>query len=86
MTFALDEKSSKIKKLIIHFIKLRAKTPNQGGGGTNLGRQFDFLTKFFYLPPNSFGFTIWDIKNISFLGPTILRWTIDIWKRCIPLV
>ena len=40
----------------------------------------------FYLPPNIFGLTIWDVHTVSFLGLAILRWTLDFWENCVPLV
>ena len=54
-------------------------------GDTNVGLQFSLVTKFFNLLSNIFGFTVWDLINVNFLGPTILRWALDVWGNCVLL-
>jgi hypothetical protein len=78
----------KFKKssLIFSSLEQNNSQADAGGGGTSRTPVCPGEKKLFNLSPNIFGFTIRGIINASFLGPTILIWTVDVWEHSVPLV
>ena len=54
--------------------------------GTNTRRQVAVVTKFRAVAPNIWGFSLWNLIHIILLALRILRWPLNIWKLCEPLV
>jgi hypothetical protein len=55
-------------------------------GCTNPGLQVAMVTKFCTVVPNICGSSVWDLLHATLLVPRILRWLIDCWRICAPIL
>jgi hypothetical protein len=55
-------------------------------GYTNSERQVAWAKKFYKVVPNICGSSAWNLLYFTLLAPKILRWLLDFWKLCAPLI
>jgi hypothetical protein len=55
-------------------------------GCTNPGHQVTEATKFFSVDLNVCWFSVWNLLHVTLLATRILRWLLDFWKICVPLL
>jgi hypothetical protein len=44
------------------------------------------VSKICAVAPRICGLSVWRVFHVNLLGPRILRWFPDLWKKCTPLV
>jgi len=55
-------------------------------GCTNPGRQVSVATKYRTVTRNACGFSVLNLLHVTLLAPRILRWSLDFWNFCAPLL
>jgi hypothetical protein len=55
-------------------------------GGQNHRRQFAVAIKFCAVATDICGSSVWNLVHVAILALRILRWLLDFWKICVPLV
>jgi hypothetical protein len=55
-------------------------------GCTRVGCQVTWVTEFLTVVPNIGGLSVWNLLHVTVLAPRILRWLLDFWQICAPLV
>ena len=51
---------------------------------TNPRHQVTWVTKFFIVAPNIFGFSVWNLLHVTLLVTGIVRWLLYFWDICAP--
>jgi len=52
----------------------------------NRSRQVTWTTEFCMEVPNICEFSLWNLLHVTLLVPRILRWLLDFWNICVPLL
>jgi hypothetical protein len=60
--------------------------PEQVSKNTNPGRQVVMANKFRIVVPNTCGPSVGNVLHVTLLASKILRWRLDFWKICAPLL